>query len=175
MKLYARDEIDRLNELIRDLLETLLATMRQHIDTFMPGFTHLQKAQPITLAHHLGAYFEMFKRDHRRLVDIRRRLNTCPLGSGALAGTTYPLDSQYVAEQLGFSEPTANSIDGVSDRDYLLELLSALAIIMMHLSRFNEEVIIWNSDEYRFALLDDSFSTGSSIDRKSTRLNSSHP
>lgn len=163
MKLYARDEIDRLNELIRDLLETLLATMRQHIDTFMPGFTHLQKAQPITLAHHLGAYFEMFKRDHQRLVDIRRRLNTCPLGSGALAGTTYPLDSQYVAEQLGFSEPTANSIDGVSDRDYLLELLSALAIIMMHLSRFNEEVIIWNSDEYRFALLDDSFSTGSSI------------
>ena len=123
----------------------------------------LQKAQPITLAHHLGAYFEMFKRDHQRLVDIRRRLNTCPLGSGALAGTTYPLDSQYVAEQLGFSEPTANSIDGVSDRDYLLELLSALAIIMMHLSRFNEEVIIWNSDEYRFALLDDSFSTGSSI------------
>lgn len=163
MKLYARDEIDQLNELIRDLLETLLATMRQHIDTFMPGFTHLQKAQPITLAHHLGAYFEMFKRDHQRLVDIRHRLNTCPLGSGALAGTTYPLDSQYVAEQLGFSEPTANSIDGVSDRDYLLELLSALAIIMMHLSRFNEEVIIWNSDEYRFALLDDSFSTGSSI------------
>lgn len=163
MKLYTRDEIDQLNELIRDLLETLLATMRQHIDTFMPGFTHLQKAQPITLAHHLGAYFEMFKRDHQRLVDIRRRLNTCPLGSGALAGTTYPLDSQYVAKQLGFSGPTANSIDGVSDRDYLLELLSALAIIMMHLSRFNEEVIIWNSDEYRFALLDDSFSTGSSI------------
>ena len=129
----------------------------------MPGFTHLQKAQPITLAHHMGAYFEMFKRDHERLQDIYRRMNTCPLGSGALAGTTYPLDRQYTASILGFDGPTLNSMDGVSDRDYLLELLSALSIIMMHLSRFCEEVIIWNSNEYQFVEIDDAYSTGSSI------------
>lgn len=163
MKLYTRDEIDELNKLVKDLLSTLLTIMRDNVDTFMPGFTHLQKAQPITLAHHLSAYFEMFKRDHERLVDIRRRMNTCPLGSGALAGTTYPLDREYVAELLGFDKPTLNSIDGVSDRDYLLELLSALSIIMMHLSRFSEEVIIWNSNEYQFVEIDDGFSTGSSI------------
>ena len=163
MKLYTRDEIDELNKLIKDLLSTLLTVMRDNVDTFMPGFTHLQKAQPITLAHHLSAYFEMFKRDHERLVDIRRRMNTCPLGSGALAGTTYPLDREYVAELLDFDEPTLNSIDGVSDRDYLIELLSALSIIMMHLSRFSEEIIIWNSNEYQFVEIDDGFSTGSSI------------
>lgn len=163
MKLYTRDEIDELNKLIKDLLSTLLTIMRDNVDTFMPGFTHLQKAQPITLAHHLSAYFEMFKRDHERLVDIRRRMNTCPLGSGALAGTTYPLDREYVAELLGFDEPTLNSIDGVSDRDYLIELLSALSIMMMHLSRFSEEIIIWNSNEYQFVEIDDGFSTGSSI------------
>lgn len=163
MKLYIRDEIDELNKLIKDLLSTLLAIMRDNVDTFMPGFTHLQKAQPITLAHHLSAYFEMFKRDHERLVDIRRRMNTCPLGSGALAGTTYPLDREYVAELLDFDKPTLNSIDGVSDRDYLIELLSALSIIMMHLSRFSEEIIIWNSNEYQFVEIDDGFSTGSSI------------
>ena len=133
----------------------------------MPGFTHLQKAQPITLAHHMGAYFEMFRRDHERLQDIAKRMNTCPLGSGALAGTTYPLDREYTAELLGFDGPTLNSMDGVSDRDYLLELLSALSIIMMHLSRFCEEVIIWNSNEYTqefaFVKLDDGYSTGSSI------------
>lgn len=163
MKLYTRDEIDELNKLVKDLLSTLLTIMRDNVDTFMPGFTHLQKAQPITLAHHLSAYFEMFKRDHERLVDIRRRMNTCPLGSGALAGTTYPLDREYVAELLDFDEPTLNSIDGVSDRDYLIELLSALSIMMMHLSRFSEEIIIWNSNEYQFVEIDDGFSTGSSI------------
>ena len=163
MKLYTRDEVDELNGLIKELLQVLLAIMRDNVDTFMPGFTHLQKAQPITLAHHLGAYFEMFKRDHERLVDIRRRMNTCPLGSGALAGTTYPLDRDYVARLLDFDGPTLNSIDGVADRDYLLELLSALSIMMMHLSRFSEEVIIWNSNEYQFVEIDDGYSTGSSI------------
>ena len=163
MKLYTRDEVDELNGLIKELLQALLAIMRDNVDTFMPGFTHLQKAQPITLAHHLGAYFEMFKRDHERLVDIRRRMNTCPLGSGALAGTTYPLDRDYVARLLDFDGPTLNSIDGVADRDYLLELLSALSIMMMHLSRFSEEVIIWNSNEYQFVEIDDGYSTGSSI------------
>ena len=163
MKLYTRDEVDELNGLIKELLQVLLAIMRDNVDTFMPGFTHLQKAQPITLAHHLGAYFEMFKRDHERLVDIRRRMNTCPLGSGALAGTTYPLDRDYAARLLDFDGPTLNSIDGVADRDYLLELLSALSIMMMHLSRFSEEVIIWNSNEYQFVEIDDGYSTGSSI------------
>ena len=163
MKLYTRDEVDELNGLIKELLQVLLAIMRDNVDTFMPGFTHLQKAQPITLAHHLGAYFEMFKRDHERLVDIRRRMNTCPLGSGALAGTTYPLDRDYVARLLDFDGPTLNSIDGVADRDYLLELLSVLSIMMMHLSRFSEEVIIWNSNEYQFVEIDDGYSTGSSI------------
>ena len=163
MKLYTRDEVNELNGLIKELLQVLLAIMRDNVDTFMPGFTHLQKAQPITLAHHLGAYFEMFKRDHERLVDIRRRMNTCPLGSGALAGTTYPLDRDYVARLLDFDGPTLNSIDGVADRDYLLELLSALSIMMMHLSRFSEEVIIWNSNEYQFVEIDDGYSTGSSI------------
>ena len=129
----------------------------------MPGFTHLQKAQPITLAHHMGAYFEMFRRDELRLKDIYKRMNYCPLGSGALAGTTYPLDREYTAELLDFFGPTENSMDGVSDRDYLLEYLSALSVIMMHLSRFSEEVIIWNSNEYRFIEIDDAYSTGSSI------------
>ena len=129
----------------------------------MPGFTHLQKAQPITLAHHMGAYFEMFKRDRLRLHDIYERMNYCPLGSGALAGTTYPLDREYTAELLGFYGPTLNSMDGVSDRDYLIEYLSACATIMMHLSRFSEEVIIWNSNEYQFVEIDDAYSTGSSI------------
>ena len=129
----------------------------------MPGFTHLQKAQPITLAHHFGAYFEMFKRDRSRLADIYKRMNTCPLGAGALAGTTYPLDRAYTAELLGFDGPTYNSMDSVSDRDYLIELLSALSTIMMHLSRFSEEIIIWNTNEYQFIELDDAYSTGSSI------------
>lgn len=129
----------------------------------MPGFTHLQKAQPITLALHIGAYFEMFKRDRSRLHDIYRRMNYCPLGAGALAGTTYPLDREYTAELLGFYGPTMNAIDSVADRDYTIEFLATLSTIMMHLSRFSEEVIIWNTNEYRFVELDDAYSTGSSI------------
>ena len=163
MKLYTRDEIDALDELLKELLKVLLQIMKDNTDTFMPGFTHLQKAQPITLAHHMGAYFEMFNRDRSRLTDIYDRMNYCPLGSGALAGTTYPLDRNLTAELLGFYGPTLNSMDSVADRDYLIELLSAMATIMMHLSRFSEEVIIWNSNEYRFVEIDDAYSTGSSI------------
>ena len=163
MKLYTRDEVHMLDNLVEEILLAILTIMEENIDTYMPGFTHLQKAQPITLAHHMGAYFEMFKRDHERLTDLYRRMNTCPLGSGALAGTTYPLDREYTARLLGFEGPTLNSMDGVSDRDYLLELLSSLSIIMMHLSRFSEEVIIWNSNEYQFVEIDDAYSTGSSI------------
>lgn len=163
MKLYTRDEIDELTLLVEGLLSELLKLMEENLDTYMPGFTHLQKAQPITLAHHLGAYFEMFDRDHSRLHDIKKRMNYCPLGSGALAGTTYPLDREYTAELLGFAGPTLNSMDSVADRDYLIELLSALSTISMHLSRFCEEIIIWNTNEYRFVEIDDSYSTGSSI------------
>ena len=163
MKLYTRDEVDAIEELLKGLLAELLTVMEANLDTFMPGFTHLQKAQPITLAHHMGAYFEMFSRDHSRLRDIRKRMNYCPLGSGALAGTTYPLDRAYTAELLDFDGPTLNSMDSVADRDYLIELLSALSTISMHLSRFCEEIIIWNTNEYRFVEIDDSYSTGSSI------------
>lgn len=163
MKLYTRDEIIAIKELVLHLMETLHHLMKQHIHTYMPGFTHLQKAQPVTLAHHLGAYMEMFKRDYSRLIDIYNRMNYCPLGSGALAGTTYPLDRELTAKLLGFYGPTLNSMDSVSDRDYLIELLSACSTIMMHLSRFCEEIIIWNSNEYRFIELDDAYSTGSSI------------
>lgn len=163
MKLYTRDEIKETDSLLKTLLEELLSIMENNLDTFMPGFTHLQKAQPITLAHHIGAYFEMFTRDRSRLHDIYERMNYCPLGSGALAGTTYPLDREYTAELLGFYGPTLNSMDSVSDRDYLIEFLAALSIISMHLSRFCEEIIIWNTNEYRFVELDDSYSTGSSI------------
>ncbi|MBE5972679.1 MAG: argininosuccinate lyase [Lachnoclostridium sp.] len=163
MKLYTRDEIDEIDELVKGLLEALLKLMEENLHTYMPGFTHLQKAQPITLAHHVGAYYEMFRRDRSRLADIRKRMNFCPLGSGALAGTTYPLDRAYTAELLGFDGPTLNSMDSVADRDYLIELLSALSTISMHLSRFCEEIIIWNTNEYRFVEMDDSYSTGSSI------------
>lgn len=163
MKLYCRDEIKELDDLIKKLLQALLTIMEEHVDTFMPGFTHLQKAQPITLAHHVGAYFEMFTRDRGRLHDIYERMNYCPLGSGALAGTTYPLDREYSAKLLDFYGPTLNSMDSVADRDYVIELLSALSTIAMHLSRFSEEIIIWNTNEYRFVELDDAYSTGSSI------------
>lgn len=163
MRLFTREEIKETSELLKELMKTIYHIMEENLDTYMPGFTHLQKAQPITLAHHMGAYFEMFKRDRSRLKDILQRMNYCPLGSGALAGTTYPLDRYYTAELLDFYGPTLNSIDGVSDRDYLIEYLSALAIIMMHLSRFSEEIILWNSNEYRFVEIDDAYSTGSSI------------
>ena len=163
MRLYTRQEVLHTDKLVKELLETILKIMEENTETIMRGFTHLQKAQPITLAHHMGAYFEMFRRDRLRLQDIFKRMNYCPLGSGALAGTTYPLDREYTAELLGFYGPTLNSMDGVSDRDYLIEFLSALSTIMMHLSRFSEEVIIWNSNEYQFVEIDDAYSTGSSI------------
>ena len=163
MKLYVRGETQAIETLINDLLRVLLNIMEENVHTCMPGFTHLQKAQPVTLAHHMGAYFEMFLRDRSRMRDIRARMNTCPLGAGALAGTTYPLDREYTASLLGFEAPTRNSMDSVSDRDYLIELASAMATIMMHLSRFSEEIILWNSNEYRFVELDDAYSTGSSI------------
>ena len=163
MRLYTRQEVMATDALLEELLNVLLRIMEENTETIMPGFTHLQKAQPITLAHHMGAYFEMFKRDRQRLRDIFERMNYCPLGSGALAGTTYPLDRDYTAELMGFYGPTLNSMDGVSDRDYLIEFLSALSTIMMHLSRFSEEVIIWNSNEYQFVEIDDAYSTGSSI------------
>lgn len=163
MKMYTRDEIKEIDSLLKELLATILSVMEKNLHTYMPGFTHLQKAQPVTLAHHFGAYFEMFKRDRSRLKDIYRRMNYCPLGAGALAGTTYPLDRSMTARLLGFDGPTLNSMDSVSDRDYLIELLSALSTIMMHLSRFCEEIIMWNSNEYQFIELDDAYSTGSSI------------
>lgn len=163
MKLYTRDEVIEMNDLLKDLLIELLKIMEGNTETFMPGFTHLQKAQPITLSHHMGAYFEMFKRDRSRLDDIYKRMNYSPLGSGALAGTTYPLDRDYTADLLGFAGPTLNSMDSVADRDYLIEFLSAMSTIMMHLSRFCEEIIVWNSNEYQFVEIDDSYSTGSSI------------
>ena len=163
MKLYTRDEVVAVDELLATLLQELHKIMKENLDTYMPGFTHLQKAQPITLAHHMGAYFEMFKRDRSRLADIYKRMNLSPIGSGALAGTTYPLDRAYTASLLGFDGPTLNSMDSVSDRDYLIEFLSSMSTIMMHLSRFCEEIIIWNSNEYQFVEIDDGYSTGSSI------------
>ena len=163
MKLYIRDEIRETDVLLKHFLTTILKVMKENLETYMPGFTHLQKAQPVTLAHHFGAYFEMFRRDRERLSSILDRMDTCPLGSGALAGTTYPLDRDFTAKELGFNGPTRNSMDGVSDRDYLIEFLSALSICQMHLSRFAEEMILWNSNEYRFVELDDAYSTGSSI------------
>jgi len=163
MKLYVRSEIVNVDDILKELLTTLLHIMEENTETYMPGFTHLQKAQPVTLAHHMGAYFEMFKRDRLRMRDIYHRMNYCPLGAGALAGTTYPLDRVYTASLLGFEGPTLNSMDSVADRDYIIEFLSALSTIMMHLSRFSEEIIIWNSNEYRFVEIDDAYSTGSSI------------
>ena len=163
MRLYTRARVAEIDGLLKKLLEAILDTMENNLDTYMPGFTHLQKAQPITLAHHYGAYFVMFKRDRQRLTDIYKRMNYCPLGAGALAGTTNPLDREYTARLLRFEGPTLNSIDSVADRDYLIEFLSALSTIMMHLSRFSEEIIIWNSNEYQFVELDDAYSTGSSI------------
>ena len=163
MRLYVRDELDETRDVLVKLLKVLHRHMKEHVDTYMPGSTHLQKAQPVTLAHHIGAYMEMFKRDYKRLGSIRERMNECPLGAGALAGTTYQLDRRMTAELLGFDGPTLNSMDSVSDRDYVIEFLSALSLIMMHLSRFCEEIIMWNSNEYKFIELDDAYSTGSSI------------
>ncbi len=163
MRLYARKHVTEVDGLLKELLTVILTVMEENTGTYMPGFTHLQKAQPVTLAHHYGAYFEMFKRDRQRMSDIYERMNYCPLGAGALAGTTYPLDRECTASLLGFAGPTLNSMDSVSDRDYLIEFLAALSTVMMHLSRFSEEIIIWNSNEYQFVEIDDAYSTGSSI------------
>ena len=163
IRMYLMDETAEIEEMLLHALRTIVELAEQHTETIMPGYTHLQKAQPITFAHHLMAYFEMFKRDLSRLTDCRRRTNVMPLGSGALAGTTYPLDREFVAQELGFDAVTLNSLDGVSDRDFVIELASCLSLIMMHLSRFSEELILWSSHEFSFVEMDDAFSTGSSI------------
>ena len=162
-RMYVRDELDGIKKDVDSLKATLLDLAERHLDTIMPGYTHLQKAQPVTLAHHLMAYYEMFRRDASRLDDCRRSLNVMPLGSGALAGTTYPLDREFVADKLGFDSVSMNSLDGVSDRDFALELAFDLSVIMTHLSRFSEEIILWSSHEFGFIDLDDAYSTGSSI------------
>ena len=162
-RMYVREQINVLSENIREFQKILLRIIKENTDTYLPGFTHLQKAQPVTVAHHFSAYFEMLIRDRSRLEDCKNRLNLCPLGSGALAGTTYPLDREFSAGELGFDGPTRNSMDSVSDRDYAIEFLNAASIIMMHLSRFSEEICIWNSNDYDFIEIDDAYSTGSSI------------
>lgn len=163
IRMYLKEEITNIKSLIKDLQTTLLEIAKENIDTIMPGYTHLQKAQPVTLAHHFLAYFEMFKRDYERLNDCYKRTNIMPLGAGALASTTYDLDRNFVANELGFDEITLNSIDAVSDRDFCIELASDLSILMMHLSRFCEEIILWSTNEFQFIELDDAYSTGSSI------------
>jgi len=163
LRLFLREEIDKTKDLLTTLLETLLDLSAKHLESWMPGYTHLQKAQPVTLGHHLMAYVQMFLRDLGRLKDTRKRLNVSPLGSGALAGTTFALNREKTAEELGFDGITLNSLDGVSDRDFALEFLSASAILMMHLSRLCEELIIWSSGEFSFIEIDDSYATGSSI------------
>ena len=163
IRMYLADEIDNTIALAKDLIKALCETAHQHLESVMPGYTHLQRAQPVTMAHYLMAYAQMLLRDIDRLADCKKRTKILPLGSGALAGTTYPLDREYVAQQLGFNGICMNSMDGVSDRDFVLELLSDLSIMMMHLSRFSEEVCLWCSWEFKFVTLSDSFSTGSSI------------
>jgi len=163
IRMYIRDEITSIKEMLINLENTLIDLAIKHLDTILPGYTHLQRAQPISLAHHFMAYFQMFRRDIERLCDCYKRTNVMPLGSGALAGTTYPLDRYMVAEELGFEAITENSLDAVSDRDFVIELLSCLSLIMMHLSRFSEELILWSSHEFGFIEMDDAFSTGSSI------------
>ena len=162
-RLYLRNQCETLRGQLTDLVRVLCKKAEAHADDVMPGYTHLQRAQPITFGHHLMAYAEMFLRDLSRLEDAQRRMNVCPLGSGALAGTTYPLDRELTASLLGFDGPTHNSLDGVSDRDFCMELAAAIAICMVHLSRFSEEIILWCSWEFKFIELDDAFSTGSSI------------
>ncbi len=163
IRLYLRDEAETITQLLKGLLEAILSQAKQHKTTIMPGYTHLQRAQPITFAHHLLAYGMMFTRDIDRIRDAVKRMNISPLGSCALAGTTYDTEREMTAKTLGFDGITLNSIDGVSDRDFCVELLSAFATVMMHLSRFSEEVILWSSWEFKFVELDDSYTTGSSI------------
>jgi len=163
IRMFLRDEIDQVLGLLAGLRETLAEMAAKHLHTIMPGYTHLQRAQPITLAHHLMAYVEMFGRDRERLLDCRRRVNVLPLGAGALAGTTFPLDPEFVARRLGFAGVAGNSLDAVSDRDFAVEFAAAASLIMVHLSRFCEEIILWSSAEFSFVELDDAFSTGSSM------------
>ncbi|WP_129599183.1 argininosuccinate lyase [Anaerophilus nitritogenes] len=163
IRLYLRDEIDEILQKIKKLLNTLILLSKEHISTIMPGYTHLQRAQPITLGYHMMAYFQMFQRDYLRLQDCYKRVNVMPLGAGALAGTTYDTNLEFLKEELGFFEICQNSLDAVSDRDFIIEFISDVSLIMMHLSRFCEELIIWNSAEFNFVELDDAYSTGSSI------------
>ena len=163
LRMYLKVETGKIKSMLTELLDVLLTTSEQHLSTILPGYTHLQRAQPVTLAHHMMAYFQMFRRDIGRLEDCFRRMDVMPLGSGALAGTTYPLDRQFVADKLGFAAITENSLDGVSDRDFAIELASCISMIMMHLSRFSEELVLWSSGEFSFVEMDDAFSTGSSI------------
>lgn len=163
IRMYVKDEIKTVSGMISNLLSAIVTMAEENEDTIMPGYTHLQKAQPITYAHYLMAYFQMFRRDYERLQDVYKRTDVMPLGSGALAGTTFPLDREFVKELLGFSAITENSLDGVSDRDFAIELLSALSILSMHLSRMSEEMILFNSHEFSYIEMDDAFSTGSSI------------
>ena len=163
IRLYLRDELDEIGAYIDRLVDSLLFQAERNLGVIMPGYTHLQVAQPILFSHHMLAYVEMFRRDRGRMEDCRKRLNALPLGAGALAGTTFPIDREYVAEQLGFPEVTRNSLDSVSDRDFALEFMSASSILMMHLSRFSEELVLWSSSEFGFVDLSDSFCTGSSI------------
>ncbi len=163
IRMYLKDEIALIKDMLVNLEKTILKIAENNLDVIMPGYTHLQRAQPITFSHHVMAYFQMFRRDLERLDDCFKRVNVMPLGSGALAGTTYPLDRNMVAMELGFSAITENSLDGVSDRDFAIELASCISIVMMHLSRFSEELILWSSHEFSFIELDDAYSTGSSI------------
>ncbi|HHW41173.1 MAG TPA: argininosuccinate lyase [Syntrophomonadaceae bacterium] len=162
-RLYVKEEIEALGDLVLRLIEALIGRARETSEVIMPGYTHLQRAQPVTFAHHLLAYCEMLRRDYERLRDCYKRVDVCPLGSGALAGTTFPIDRQFVARELGFGEISANSLDAVSDRDFVAELLFACSLIMMHLSRLAEELILWSSSEFGFITLDDAYTTGSSI------------
>ncbi|HEY4713268.1 MAG TPA: argininosuccinate lyase, partial [Aquirhabdus sp.] len=163
IRLYLRDEIDQLMQLLAKLERGILSLASAHTDTIMPGFTHLQTAQPVTFGHHLMAWFEMLLRDGERLIDLRRRVNRSPLGSAALAGTTYPINREYTAQLLGFEAVCENSLDAVSDRDFAIEFTSAAALIMMHLSRISEELVLWTSAQFRFVQIPDRFCTGSSI------------
>jgi len=163
VRMYLKEEIDEVIRLLKELQATLLDLAEKHVHTVMPGYTHLQRAQPVTFAHHLLAYVQMFGRDVDRLTDCRRRTDVLPLGAGALAGTTLPIDPQYVAQELGFAHVAENSLDAVSDRDFIVEFLAAAALIMVHLSRFGEEIVLWASAEFGFLELDDAYSTGSSM------------
>ena len=162
-RLYLREEIDTIIHLLSDLQEVLVAKAKGETDTIMPGFTHMQVAQPVTLGHHLLAYVEMFERDRNRMIDLRRRVNQCPLGAAALAGTTYPIDREFTAKLLGFESVMQNSLDAVSDRDFSIEFTAAASLVMMHISRLSEELIYWMCQRFKFMMLPDKFTTGSSI------------